>query len=186
MAKSKRIGKAAVKGAGVTVSLPENWKGQKLSKGMRRALNSAMMKEGWTLAREMKTSVQEKLPFDLGALRSAVGAHAGFAKGGSVVSRVTIPDLPYAHATEFGFPIGTMPNPRKILASGWIHRKLNPRNDRHARSLAFLVARKMKERGTVPYRSISRTEEYFNAPRVTRIFNYAIEQAVKKFENNKV
>lgn len=56
-------------------------------------------------------------------------------------------DAPYAWAVNFGTdPHGVNP---KVL-EGWVRRKLGIKNEKQAKSVAFLIARKISQRGTEP------------------------------------
>ncbi len=56
-------------------------------------------------------------------------------------------DAPYAQAVNDGTkPHGVDP---KVL-EGWVRRKINPGSEVEVRKIAFLISRKIKERGTKP------------------------------------
>lgn len=60
---------------------------------------------------------------------------------------VILYDAPYASALNDG----TKPhfvNPKQL--EGWVRRKINPGSEVEVRSIAFLISRKIKERGTKP------------------------------------
>ena len=56
-------------------------------------------------------------------------------------------DAPYAAAVNNGSKPHGM---NSKLLEGWVRRKINPGSEQEVKSIAFLIARKIKQRGTIP------------------------------------
>lgn len=94
---------------------------------------------------------------------------------GAVVS-----NWPYAAAVEYGRKPGKMPPVDAIEL--WVRRKLQIDDDKRARSVAFVIARAIGRRGTVG-RYMAQLGLSAAQPYVIKLFDEAIDKAIKRFTN---
>lgn len=126
-----------------------------------------------------ETEVIARTPVNFGLLRQSwqtTQTHTSpTAAMGAVVS-----NWPYAAAVEYGRKPGKMPPVDAIEL--WVRRKLQISDDKRARSVAFVIARAIGRRGTVG-RYMAQLGLSAAQPYVIKLFDEAIDKAIKRFAN---
>jgi hypothetical protein len=92
----------------------------------------------------LQGAIQPITPVNMGVLRGGVQTSIGGTPV-NLVGRV-FDNVPYAMAVEHGRKPGKQPPTQSLML--WVRRKLGISDEKQARSVAFLVARKIGQRGT--------------------------------------
>ncbi|HEX8184413.1 MAG TPA: hypothetical protein VF747_06670 [Blastocatellia bacterium] len=150
------------------------------AEGLAARLNSAFAEEGRafmaTATEKILGTWQASSPVDIGAYRNSQTASVEV--GGSQITGAVGTPINYGSVLEQGRRAGSRQPPTAAL-EGWVARKLGIADPKTVRSVAFLVARRIGERGLPAKRPLAKALEE-NQAFIKQLFEVDFAAAIAK------